>query len=110
MVTWIWGKTGSNNGLVPEGTFISKVFCVVHLRAISQDVLINSIHNINSNIEHLKLPPNLPGANGLFLVLKCIAMMYGYRTYYIYGKFAEAYNAAATRRLLSLAYLPFIIL
>ena len=37
-------------------------------------------------------------------------MMYGYRNYYIYGKFVGAYDAAGSRRLLSLVYLPLIIL
>ena len=43
----------------------SKVFCDIHLRAISQEVPINQIHNMCSKIPLLKALSHLPGANTL---------------------------------------------
>ena len=61
MATLIWVNTGSGNSLVPNGQWhqditwtnidiSSKVFCCIHLREISQEVLLNLIHNMYSDI------------------------------------------------------------
>ena len=41
----------------------SKAFCDDYLRAISQEVFMNLIRNMGSEITHLKLLPHLAGAN-----------------------------------------------
>ena len=43
----------------------SKVFCSLHLRAISKEVLMNLIRNMCSEITLSKLLPDLPGVNDL---------------------------------------------
>ena len=43
----------------------SKVFCGIHLRGISQEVLMNLIHNMWSEITPLELVPHLPAVNEL---------------------------------------------
>ena len=43
----------------------SMVICDIHLREISQEILINLIGNMCSDITLLKLPPHLPEANEL---------------------------------------------
>ena len=45
----------------------SKVFCGIHLGAISQKVYMNLIHNICSEITLLELLPHLPQVNELIL-------------------------------------------
>ena len=62
-----WVTIGSDNGLLPEPNvnLSSKEFCDVPLKAISQELLMNLIHNICSKVILLKLLPHFPGANEL---------------------------------------------
>ena len=55
----IWVDIGTGNGLLHDSTELlpelvlinsSKVFCGIHLRAVSQEVLMNLIHNMCSEI------------------------------------------------------------
>ena len=60
MATWIWVNIGLGNGLLPDGTRppLSKVFCGIHRRAISQEVFMNVICTMVSYITLYKfLPP-----------------------------------------------------
>ena len=43
----------------------SNVFCRVHLRIIPQQVHMDLVHNMYSNITRLKLPPHPPEVNEL---------------------------------------------
>ena len=71
MVTHIWVKIGSGNGLLPEGTkplpeamlTSSKVIRVTNLRAISQEMLKNFLCHMCSEITLLNLLPHPPGGN-----------------------------------------------
>ena len=59
-----------DNGLLPDGTWTkvdlsSKVLCDIHMRAISQEVLMNLIRSFCSKITLLKLLPHLLGASEL---------------------------------------------
>ena len=72
MVTKIWVKIGSGNGLLPDGTKplpepmltdASVKASDIHIRAISQEMLQPSITKICVKITNLKFRPNLPGAN-----------------------------------------------
>ena len=66
-------NTDSNNVLLPEHQTITwtnidlsqKEFCGIHLKAISQKVLTNLIHNMCLEITLLKSLPYPPGGNGL---------------------------------------------
>ena len=57
----VWVNIGSGNGLLPNGTrgslepvdFPLKMFCVIQLRVISQEVLMNLINSMCSEIRHL---------------------------------------------------------
>ena len=48
--------------------FSSKVFCDIHIKAVSQEVLMNWISNMYSKITLLKLLQHLLGTNGLSFV------------------------------------------
>ena len=71
----IWVNIGSGNGLLPNGTkslpepmlTSSDVFCGIHFRVISQEMLINLIRNMCSEIVLLKSPPHLPATSELTL-------------------------------------------
>ena len=63
-VTYIWVSIDSGNGWTSVD-LSSKMFCGIHLRAISQEVLMNLISNMCSEITLLNLPPHLPGTNEL---------------------------------------------
>ena len=70
MAIWIWANIDSGNGLLPDGTqdivhLSSNVFCVIYTRTLSQEVLLNIIRNMCSEITLLKFLPHLPGANEL---------------------------------------------
>ena len=43
----------------------SKVFCHIHLRGLSQEVFMNLIHSMCSEITPLELVTHLPGVNEL---------------------------------------------
>ena len=45
----------------------SKVFCSIHLRAVSEEVLVNLICNLCWNITLLKLLPHFPGLDELIM-------------------------------------------
>ena len=73
MVTEIWVNIGSGNGLLPDGTKplpdamdFSLVKCFgIHLRAVSQELLINFRWNMCLEIALLKLLPHLSAVNEL---------------------------------------------
>ena len=85
MVSQIWVNIGSGNGVFPDGTKAIEAitwinvdlslvrFCGTPLRAISQEVLLNLICDICSEIVHLKLQLYFPGANEWeWLSLTCL--------------------------------------
>ena len=62
MVTFFWVNIGSFNGMMPNATkpitytkvdLSSKVFCGIYLWTISQEVLMNSVHSICSEVAQL---------------------------------------------------------
>ena len=72
--TLMWVNTGSGNGLLPDGikplpepmlTYhqSSKMLCVIHLRAVSQEKLLNLIRSMSSDNTLLNLLPHIPGTN-----------------------------------------------
>ena len=76
----IWVSFCSGSGLLPnrikplpEPTvdLSSKVFCGIHLRAISQEILKISIHKMSLTITLLELQPHFLGANEL-RILPCL--------------------------------------
>ena len=68
MATKIWVNFVLGNGLLPDGTKPlpePKIFCVIHLPAISQGVLMNLFRDMSSEIAFIKLQPYLTGAREL---------------------------------------------
>ena len=63
MATFIWVNMGSGNGLVPDLSL--KVFCGIHLRTSSREVLINYSVTCVRGLHFEKIIPHLPGTNEL---------------------------------------------
>ena len=66
MATKVWVNIGSDNGLLPDGTWTNAALSLVrssdiHLQTISQDLPRPPI----TKITYLKFHSNLPGANKL---------------------------------------------
>ena len=75
MVTSIWINIGWGNNLLPDSNKPSsepilphRVFCVIQLRAISQEVLMNLFSDICSEIALKELLLHIPGVDELKVI------------------------------------------